>query len=290
MNPVFIIHHGGCWDGFGAAMVATEAIDQVRGGNAIITRVPAFYGMDPRSIEGLEGADVYVVDFSFGLDDMLWLCSVANQVTWLDHHKSALEALAPLRGNSPNNFQFSVDLERSGIRLAWDWFDGGPPRPWLVDYIEDRDLWNKALPGTDAVQMWIRSHDMTADAWERMSSTELHDAASGGASMLRYHERMVDNAARAAVLAMIDGHVMPLVTVSYDLGSDVCDLLMRKHDTKVAGYFLLNKVGRWQYGFRSRDGFDCSELAAQFGGGGHAQAAGCQSAEPIHVVVGELWS
>jgi len=52
----------------------------------------------------------------------------------MDHHKSALE---DLKGLSPNIY---FDMERSGARLAWDYFHPGKEPPAFIDYIEDRGI------------------------------------------------------------------------------------------------------------------------------------------------------
>jgi oligoribonuclease NrnB/cAMP/cGMP phosphodiesterase (DHH superfamily) len=269
-----ILYHGGCWDGWGAAMVASDAL----GGGMQL--VPCHYGMDPYNLN-VKGHDVYVLDFSLPPKQMTWLAGEAKHLTWIDHHKTAVEAMVPVV--DLGIMDSLTDMNRSGIRLTWDWFSRPEDeRPWLVDYIEDRDLWRKALPNHEEVLMWIRSHEMTEWQWHEMMSTDWRDASVEGSAMWCYHLRLVANAAANMVWADIGGVTMPLVTCSYDLGSDVCDYLLTEHGLDVAAYFLLNKAGQWQYGFRSTDRFDCSALAKRFGGGGHAQAAGCQADEPIH--------
>lgn len=299
-EPAMIIYHGGCWDGFGGAMVL---VDWLAAQGRAAELVPGFYGMAPPDVTG---RFVYVVDFSFGADDMVRMAEQAHSLVWLDHHKTAIEAVA---GRSwPETCLRHLDLERSGIRLAWDFAHPGPvvgdfnafdfaefsaladavkraSAPWYVLHIEDRDLWRKSLPDNEAVAMWIRSHEMTAPEWSNITSSQVETAAREGAAMLAYHRRLVRNAARQAVDVEIGGVTMPLVSCSYDLGSDICDQLLHDRGIYVAAYFLLNRAGRWQYGFRSTRGFDCSELAKRFGGGGHAQAAGCQSDTPLHVLV-----
>ena len=53
------------------------------------------------------------------------------------------------------------DMGRSGAVLAWDYFFGGPstgrPRPWIVEYVQDRDLWAWKLPRSKEVSAYLRS-------------------------------------------------------------------------------------------------------------------------------------
>jgi uncharacterized protein len=284
MTKTVLIFHAGCWDGWGSAMVARDAL----GGDPHL--VPAHYGMDPYRLQALaERADVYVLDFSFKPDEMMWLAGTAKTLTWIDHHKTAVEAMQPVLAGMPWSFHCRIDAghpeyARSGIGLTWDHFHD-TRSPWLVNYIEDRDLWRKALDDHEEVSMWIRSHGQTTEAWREMGGALLAHAREQGAAMYAYHRRLVTNAAANAIWVHIGNEAMPLVSCSYDLGSDVCDHLLETEDLDVAAYWLLNKHGEYQYGFRSRSGYDCSLLAKRYGGGGHAQAAGCQAATQLHKVI-----
>jgi hypothetical protein len=40
-------------------------------------------------------------------------------------------------------------MNKSGATLAWAYFHPHEPVPLFVAYVEDRDLWRKALPGSD---------------------------------------------------------------------------------------------------------------------------------------------
>ncbi len=50
---------------------------------------------------------------------------------------------------------------------------------------------------------------------------------------------------------------------------------------EVAIQFRETEEGSWKVSFRSTERVDVAELAAQFGGGGHARAAGCELKEPF---------
>ena len=51
--------------------------------------------------------------------------------------------------------------------------------------------------------------------------------------------------------------------------------LLEKHaDAPFVASYFRREDGLWQFSLRSRKGFDVSEIAKHYGGGGHAQAAG----------------
>ena len=64
---------------------------------------------------------------------------------------------------------------------------------------------------------------------------------------------------------------------------DVINLMLAVGDTEVAVIFVEQQTGGFKLSFRSRCDVDCSQLAEQFGGGGHRKAAGAFVKESLDV-------
>ena len=288
-DPDVIVFHGGCWDGFASAMTAYRAtVFGPLGQLPEPALVPAGYGTEPPDVTGKH---VMICDFSYPPDVMAAVADEAETLVWLDHHKTAIDR-ADEWVHGADNLEYVVDSERSAATITYDWFHpDAPGTPWPIRYIEDRDLWTKALPDHEAVVTWIRSHDFTRSDWNAIRSTDLETAVEEGQAMTRIRERLVSNVADQAFWADIDGNRVLLATASYDIGSDVADLLIRRSGHPVAGYVLINAHGEHQYGLRSVAGTDCSPIAVGRGGGGHAQACGFRSGAPAHTHIepAELW-
>ena len=62
---------------------------------------------------------------------------------------------------------------------------------------------------------------------------------------------------------------------------DVINLTLSVGGTEVAIIFVEQQTGGFKLSFRSRCDIDCSQLAEQFGGGGHRKAAGAFIDEPL---------
>ena len=79
--------------------------------------------------------------------------------------ESAQEALAGLP-------YAHFDMERSGAGMTWDAIhtdhDLHRERPWLVNYVEDRDLWRFKLPNSKEVNAYISSRKQTFEEWNKM--------------------------------------------------------------------------------------------------------------------------
>ena len=64
---------------------------------------------------------------------------------------------------------------------------------------------------------------------------------------------------------------------------DVINLTLSVGGTEVAVIFVEQQSGGFKLSFRSRCDVDCSQLAEQFGGGGHRKAAGAFIGESLEV-------
>lgn len=277
-NPNYVvIFHAECTDGMAAAWALREALAwEVQGGASVEYR-PMRYG-DPLDVEGLRGKCTLVLDFSFPRDVLLRLRKEAHALRVLDHHKTVQ---ADLEGLSFCTF----DLNRSGAGLAWDTFTS-TPRPPIIDYVEDRDLWRFKLPRSKEVgaalqelPVGVPGQPLDFDAWDRAAQMTAEQLAMAGALHLLTQQRLAKVIARRAQPAVLAGHACK-VAVTAVLQSEVGELLTAEHPMGVTCY--QREDGKWVYSLRSRSDFDVSEVARQFGGGGHAQAAGFVADAPAH--------
>jgi len=264
-----VIYHGNCADGFSAAWCFWR---KYRDGADYVAGV---YQQEPPDVTN---RDVYLVDFSYKRAVVETMLTKANRVTLIDHHKTAMEDLEPLRSlDYGDRFSWFCDLSRSGATLAWDYLYGGStPRPLLLGHIEDRDLWRFKLPGTREIQANVFSYEYTFEQWDRLMSAgqaELLQMTVAGAAIERKHHKDIAELVGVCKRRMvIGGHDVPVASLPYTLVSDAAHL-MAKGEPFAACYWDTPE-GR-VFGLRSADdGLDVSEVAKHYGGGGHAKAAG----------------
>lgn len=253
------IYHRNCADGFTAAWCAKLA--------GVTDFHASQYGEAPPDVDGL---DVVVVDFSYPRDVLFAMKERARSIYVLDHHKSARAALEGL--------DFCLfDMERSGAAMTWDYFfpDLARKRPLLVDYVQDRDLWQWRLPSSREVNAVIGSYEQTFENWDRLGGLDVREMHAEGAAILRYQDKLADQIAANAEEVEIDGHLV-LVSNSGVLQSEVGERLAKG---RPFGVVWFEREGEIVLSLRSRaGGIDVSELARKFGGGGHAGAAGMRVA------------
>ena len=261
--PNLIIYHGNCPDGFTAAWVTQQA---VHGASELYA---AKYGDEP-PYELARNRSVYVVDFSYPRAQLEQLFGECTFLMVLDHHKTAE---AELRGLPYCVF----DMDRSGAGLAWDTLMVDQPRPWIVNYVEDRDLWRFALPDSRTISLRVRLTPHEVEAYDALAAMDPAEIVNEGRGAKLYLDHYVRDAMRNVYeLADVDGEGTDAacVNVSYTGVSDVLHDALEMGSTLLAIAWHLHPDGHLACSVRSVPSYDCSAFAKRLGGGGHAQASG----------------
>lgn len=175
------------------------------------------------------------------------------------------------------------DMTKSGGRLAWEHFAylGGwltMKSPWLVDYTEDRDLWRHALPETENINAALRSYPLDFALWDEfhgnMGQREMFKRE--GAAIRRLERQMVETHVRHAREIEMDGHRILAVNATV-LFSEIAGELAKCRPFGACYFDRFD--GKRQWSLRSDDnGVDVAAIAKLHGGGGHAHAAGFETA------------
>ena len=261
-----VLYHGNCYDGFTAAWVAA-----LRHPDAEL--IPCIYGKDVPDFD--PASTVVMVDVSYPrpvMDALLDIITKAGGTfTVLDHHATAKVAL----DGFPNA---TFNLHKSGARLSWEYFFPlEPSAPPLVAYVEDRDLWRFALPFSKEINAVIAAAPRTLGSYNDLDQFIMHkrdDVIVLGQAIVRERETRVAEMCDQVSFIAIKGRRVPVVNASVLFSEVANELLIRHPEADIAAYYFNRGDGVQQWGLRSRPGVDCSELAKEFGGGGHPQAAG----------------
>lgn len=267
-----VVYHDKCLDGFTAAWVAWKCYPEAE-----------FY---PHSYEQLfdpeicRGRTVFILDYSFKHRTMERIQAISSRLAILDHHKSAEQELAPMKPRPGDRFIF--DKNRSGASLAWDYFFTGQPKPLLVQLVEDYDLWKFQHPETLTLHCYLNSFPPSFEQWERIydslkKTEERNGIMLDGAAIFRYRKQQLNRQVKHCREVEFCGYRIPAVNSTTMLSEVVGELAKGK--PFAVGYWQ-DKNGLWHYSLRSdQQGMDVSEIAVQYGGGGHQHAAGFESKE-----------
>ncbi len=225
-----------------------------------------------------EAERVVVADFSLPPETMRRLAE-GREFIWIDHHKTALEALAAEA--DARGWPGLRDTGEAACVLTWRFFYPRQPVPRAVVLIGDRDIWRWAEKDTGAFNAGLYAEEDTSPCNDALWQPLLNDDPAAlrrlltrgeilHASRLRQVRRTVDHKGFAvtfeghrtlAVNARGTGEMGEYIRqLGYTLGYCYSDAW---HNGRLYTFVTLYS-----------DQVDVSEIARKFGGGGHPGAAG----------------
>ena len=268
-RPLVIYHGRYCPDGFAAALAAWLFYE----GQA------EFLGLDHGDIKSvtdlpeLTGRAVYILDFSFSKELMQAIEAQAAKLVMLDHHRSAAEKLD---GFACRCGVVHFDMNKSGARLAWEFFQREQPLPDLVRFVEDRDIWIWQYPESPGFLAALDMEPHTFERWHEIAcfdSTQRAAYIERGRAMDEKFSKLCEGIAEGAQALVFNGISGVMVNAPGAFHSVVGDLLSKQNNS-FALMWSIDKTGAVKAGLRSQRNFNCIPLAESLGGGGHAQACG----------------
>jgi nanoRNase/pAp phosphatase (c-di-AMP/oligoRNAs hydrolase) len=260
MQDTIVIYHDDCLDGYGAAYAAWKKF----GDSA--EYIPAHYGNPPPDVTG---KDVYILDFSYPREILLKIRMRARNLLVIDHHKTAQADLIELPFAK-------FDMSKSGCILAWEHFHPEDKAPFGLELIQDRDLWQFHIPETKAYCEGLRNLIIRSFiAWDFHLATEnCFELAERGEDLLAVFSADITSLAKRAHTAKFVGTEFMACNATPKYASELGNLLAKTTGKPAAIYSYNGATQRWDYSLRSVGDFDVSEIAKNFGGGGHKNAAG----------------
>lgn len=272
-NKPIIIYHAHCMDGFTALWCANLYF----GGN-----IESFAAKNGREDipENIDGRDVCIVDYAYPKHILLDINKRANSLVVLDHHETSRKYLEGL-----DFCQF--DMNRSGAGMAWDYFFPNKPRPWIVDYVEDQDIWKWEHPDSKDICSYLNSLEKDLEQWTFLYENP-EESLEKARTFGKIINQTVDNYCNVTMgmgqLGEIAGYVVPIVNCPFFAASTLlnkmCSLRLKDGSWPLfAVGWHVNEYGQVKYSLRSTENpetgeaFNVAELAEQFGGGGHKKAS-----------------
>jgi len=288
MNDVVVIYHKSCSDGFLAGIIAKYYYTYY------MTQHPDFKvhleAVDVSSLESSidqlpESRCLLSFDLAFTRVSLNKLYSKYPFFHVYDHHITTERECA-------SDPRVTVDNSKSGAMLAWEhfyWagndtmmqFDGQNVIyfvPWIVKYIQDRDLWKFEQPYSKEVNTFLYD-DMAKHfgEYERYYAylttiIWIEDAKKKGQLMLEHVDGLVKSIVEKTIFKNRIG-----ICNSSIFKSEVGHAIMETGDADYAIIWNLDDDETCSLSLRSNDIVDVSRVAKELaGGGGHKNAAGCR--------------
>ncbi len=261
MKNTVVLYHKNCADGFGAAWAAWKKLGHRADYMAVEHQEPP--------PPGLVNKKIYLVDFSYSPSTTKKLLAENKQITALDHHVTAEEAI-----QLTDDYRY--DPTHSGAVISWQYFHPTKTVPSLLKYIEDRDLWRWALPHTKEINTALELTPFDFNKWniiardmERARSKKKYIAT--GAILLQYRRALVDRLIAMASSVIFEDHTTFAVNTQL-FHSEVGHALAKKLPPISITWYQEHNTKH--YSLRSDGTIDVAAIAQKYGGGGHKAAAG----------------
>lgn len=236
---------------------------------------------------------VYIVDYSIEPAEMLRLLEITQDVTWIDHHKTAIEKYA--------DFPYAIRGVRydgvAGCMLTYCYIHhmtdrgSGDIKPFDVSMMEDAPMFTKLIADWDVWKFKYGDdtrHFITAfnsldfapesKLWDRFlvfpDEMACDSLIQEGVTMTAYRDGWAKEYCRSKGFeTVIDGHR----AFAMNLGN--CN---SEYFKSISGYDILMPFSfdgeKWTVSLYSTT-VDVSEIAKKYSGGGHKGASGFQCKE-----------
>jgi len=247
------------------------------------------------------GETVFVLDFCFPKDDMIWLNEEA-MLYWCDHHKSSIEMMRDYNHDYLcDNIEGLRAINLSGCELTWRVVHPAEASdmaiPWAVWALGRYDVWDHGAH-TDilAFQYGMRENENTwpdSPIWSEYFSVKLDprypdegliwETVQNGKLILGYEEKQNAKYAKSmsyeAEFHGLNAIVMNKPFANSLVFNSVYD--PAKHDIMIL-FGVKDLSSEFKYTlFCDKPDIDVSEIAIKHGGGGHKGAAGFYSKERV---------
>lgn len=254
---------------------------------------------------------VWIVDFSLKLEDMDKLLAITRDVTWIDHHKTAIEKYA----DYPHKIAGFRKDGVAGCVLTWQyvhWYSGRGSIPAIVgqdcpEFAEDADIvkfyavprgvlmigdydvWAHKIPGSTEFYEGMKLKDQTpgSDDWWQVLTGEAEGVygdgrplptrdvcgpiIEAGRTAIKYRDNYCASMNKSYGFASEIDGVKCWVCNIYAFGSLGFGQHMKEFPVCAACVFDGKK---WTISLYSDSGVDVSVICKAHGGGGHKGAAG----------------
>ena len=178
--------------------------------------------------------NILVLDFSFPIDFLDNCQDESINIYIIDHHQGFTERL--LKSKSYNLSNLIFDESECGATLTWKYFYPGVEVPLFLQYIKDRDLFNKVLPDSDLIHAGMGAKRRSFNLYNHLYELEQIDwqlvldyLLPGGTKSVQNKQVKIDK--YISKLEFIDD--IPLVLMNKSdifLRSDVAEQVLLKYN------------------------------------------------------------
>lgn len=261
------------------------------------------YGMDFPFEKIRDGEKVYIVDYSLPVEEMKRLLDITKDITWIDHHKTAIEKYKdfeePIRGVRYDGvagcmltYCYLKHMTRNGEGKIKPFSKSmTKDAPYFTKLIADYDVWTFEY-GDDTrffhVSFEAENFNPDSDNWvELMGLMNEAQYIENGKIMLKYRDSFAKEYCESKGFETeFEGYKVYAMNVGL-AGSDWFKSVDDGSYDILMPFSFNGRNGTWTYSMYSKT-VDVSNIAKKFGGGGHKGAAGFNTDQMIFERKGEV--
>jgi oligoribonuclease NrnB/cAMP/cGMP phosphodiesterase (DHH superfamily) len=235
------------------------------------------------------GERVFIVDFSLKPNVMARFLQMTKDITWIDHHATALEY----------DYGFVLpgvrNVEWSACKLTWYYLFPLEVIPLAVGYIDDMDMWKWDMADTDpfTAALAIRDTSPESPVWDELIGDNpvlrqviISEMVRNGHILILQRVKKCDEFHKrhgykswftvkkwlGIDKGIVREEVMMFVSSENGFGSK--GIINQRAEHPIVA--LVSWLGDgWKVGlYTDRENIDVGQIAKQYGGGGHKGAAG----------------
>lgn len=234
--------------------------------------VPANYNLDA-NLKLDQDTTLIIVDFSFSLEAMQDMEKIVKELIWIDHHPVIEEYKAA--GFNPPGLR---GLDESAAYYCWKYFFPDLPVPDYVRYTSDYDTWKHALPESHAFNAAMyneKVYSINQYPWERLNNPEYVKILLKNGNKILEFSKLKRTVVKPHIFeTMFQGYKTVAINMR-NTNSTVFDGYETDADIMMT-FGLYSNLDEARVTTYSKEGsVHVGELMKEFGGGGHAGAAGC---------------
>lgn len=239
---------------------------------------------------------IIICDIALPIDYMFDL-NKTKDLTWIDHHISIINEYDEKIKTGEKPIKGVRQVGTAAIILTWKYFYPNKKLPLgikLLGLNDIFDLEDKRVRPFEYAMQSLGVNKPNEKIWDQLinDEMEINPMVEKGRAILSYiHNRNYRLVRAEAFVSELEGYKCICANIPQGY-SEFYDSLDNLQDYDVMVNFFMNKKNAWNLSFyTAKDNIDVSKLAAKFGGGGHAKAAGASALEelPEFLRKGEMW-
>lgn len=221
---------------------------------------------------------VFIVDYSISPDNMLELLAKTSNVTWIDHHKTAIEKFEGF----PIEILGIRDTRDAACELTWKYLFPEKKIPESVKYIGDYDNW-KWNYGEDTRNFFcgiklLNNLPMSNDWQNLLINEHVNDIMIGGKAINEYLKMDNRIGCIKAYEVIFEGYKCIVLNTNSKGSLTFESIDDGSYDILITWQYVKNKLNEKictlsLYSGKGKN-IDVSLICKKYGGGGHKGASG----------------